>query len=85
MKKDIHPQYYPEAKVKCACGNSWTTGSTKPELNVAICSNCHPFYTGTEKIVDTRGRVEKSRKRMEKIAEKSALRPAVKPARSKKK
>ena len=66
MKVDIHPQYYPNAKVKCACGNTWTTGSTMPEINTGICSKCHPFYTGTEKILDTRGRVEKFKKRLEK-------------------
>jgi large subunit ribosomal protein L31 len=74
MKQDTHPQYYPDAKASCACGNSWTTGSTKPELNISICSNCHPFYTGQDKILDTRGRVEKFKKRMEKVAEKSSSR-----------
>ena len=66
MKKGLHPTYYPEAKVSCACGQSWTTGSTLPELKVEICSNCHPFYSGKEKILDTRGRVDKFRKRAEK-------------------
>ena len=66
MKKGLHPTYYPEAKVSCACGQSWTTGSTMPELKVEICSNCHPFYSGKEKILDTRGRVDKFRKRAEK-------------------
>lgn len=73
MKTDIHPQYFATAKIKCACGNSWTTGSTKPELSVPICSNCHPFYTGTEKLLDTRGRVEKFKKRLEKQVEHAAL------------
>jgi large subunit ribosomal protein L31 len=59
MKKDIHPQYFPEAFVKCACGNQFKVGSTKSELEVEICSKCHPFYTGQEKILDTAGRVEK--------------------------
>ncbi|HYU64923.1 MAG TPA: 50S ribosomal protein L31 [Candidatus Paceibacterota bacterium] len=72
MQESIHPQYYPEAKVKCACGNKWTTGSTKPELEVAICSKCHPFYTGQEKILDTAGRVERFKKRLEKSAKKSS-------------
>ena len=63
MKTGIHPQYY-EATVKCACGNSWKTGSTMPEISVEICSQCHPFYTGKEKLLDTRGRVEKFNKRM---------------------
>jgi large subunit ribosomal protein L31 len=71
MKAEIHPQYFEKVKVTCACGKSWTTGSTKEELNVAICSQCHPFFTGTEKIVDTRGRVEKFKKRLEKSAAKS--------------
>jgi large subunit ribosomal protein L31 len=68
MKSDIHPKYYPEAKVKCVCGNHWTVGSTLPEVNVSICSKCHPFYTGTEKIVDTRGRVDRYKKQLEKSA-----------------
>lgn len=66
MKKDIHPQYYSDAKIKCACGKVWAIGSTVKEANIAICANCHPFYTGQEKLVDTRGRVDKFRKRMEK-------------------
>jgi len=66
MNSEIHPKYYPNAKVKCACGHTWTMGSTSAETSVAICANCHPFYTGQEKIVDTRGRVEKFKKRMEK-------------------
>jgi large subunit ribosomal protein L31 len=65
MKKDIHPTYYPEAKVTCACGNTWTTGSTAPELRVDICSNCHPFYTGEQRIVDTEGQVDRFYKRLE--------------------
>lgn len=63
MKRDIHPTYYPEAKVICACGNTFNVGSTKAELHVEICSNCHPFYTGKQKLVDTAGRVEKFRAR----------------------
>lgn len=63
MKKDIHPTYYADAKVVCACGNTFTTGSTKQELHVEICSACHPFYTGKQKLVDTAGRVEKFRVR----------------------
>lgn len=58
MKKGIHPKYG-EAEVSCACGNRWTTRSTKPNIHVEICSACHPFFTGTQKIVDTEGRVEK--------------------------
>ncbi|OGD40867.1 50S ribosomal protein L31, partial [Candidatus Azambacteria bacterium RIFCSPHIGHO2_01_FULL_44_55] len=62
MKEKIHPQYHAEAKVKCACGNTFKVGSTKPELNVEICSNCHPFYTGEAKVLDTAGRVERFKK-----------------------
>lgn len=65
MRADIHPKYYPEAKVTCACGNSWITGSTKPEIRVDICSNCHPFYTGVQRIVDTEGQVDRFYKRLE--------------------
>ncbi len=61
MKTDIHPKYYDKAVVKCACGNKFTVGSTKPEINVEICSKCHPFYTGKEKFIDAAGRVEKFR------------------------
>ena len=58
MKAAIHPKYM-KANVHCACGNTFETESTKPEIRVEICSNCHPFYTGKQKIVDTEGRVEK--------------------------
>ncbi len=63
MKKDIHPKYYPTAKVTCACGNAFVVGSTKEEINVEICSACHPFFTGNEKVMDTAGRVEKFKTR----------------------
>lgn len=69
MKKDIHPKYYPKAKVRCACGNVFEIGSTKPEIEVEICSKCHPFYTGKEKIVDTMGRVQRFKKRLAKKEE----------------
>jgi large subunit ribosomal protein L31 len=62
MKPDIHPQYGP-SHVRCTCGNEFWTRSTKPELHVEICSNCHPFYTGRQKLVDTGGRVERFRRR----------------------
>ena len=85
MKQDIHPKYYPNAKVACACGNSFTCGSTVPEIRVEICSKCHPFYTGKQKLVDTARRVD----RFEKIREKSkavkANRPTKKAAPKKKK
>ena len=64
MKKDLHPTYFAQAKVVCACGNTFTTGSTREELHVEICSACHPFYTGKQKLVDTAGRVEKFQKRL---------------------
>jgi len=63
MKTEIHPTYFKNAKVTCACGNSFTVGATKAELRVEICSKCHPFYTGEEKLIDTAGRVEKFKTR----------------------
>src|SRR3990172_4662969 len=86
MKAQIHPKYYPEAKVTCACGNTWTTGSTKPEILVDICSNCHPFYTGVQRIVDTEGQVDRFYKRLEvrtqfKQAEESKAAAKVSPER----
>jgi len=69
MKKDIHPIYYDKAKVQCACGNSFTVGSTKESIEVETCSQCHPFYTGKEKILDSMGRVEKFRKRLQRKEE----------------
>jgi len=68
-KKDIHPPYYPKAKVHCACGNIFEVGSTKEFIEIEICSKCHPFYTGKGKIVDKMGRVEKFRKRLAKKEE----------------
>jgi large subunit ribosomal protein L31 len=65
MKDKIHPEYV-DAIVHCACGNSWQTRSTKADVHVEICSNCHPFFTGQERIVDTAGRVERFNKRFEK-------------------
>jgi large subunit ribosomal protein L31 len=63
MKTDIHPKYFAEAKVFCACGNTFTVGATRSEIRVEICAKCHPFYTGEEKLIDTAGRVEKFRSR----------------------
>lgn len=63
MKTDIHPEFYTDAKVSCVCGETFTIGSTVKEIKVEICSHCHPFYTGIEKIVDTAGRVEKFKTR----------------------
>lgn len=65
MKKDIHPKYNNEVPVKCSCGNTFSVGSTIDEISVEVCSKCHPFYTGQEKVMDTAGRVEKFRKRQE--------------------
>ncbi len=64
MKKEIHPQYYKESKVICACGASFNIGSTKEEIKVEVCSACHPFYTGKKKILDTMGRVERFNKKL---------------------
>ena len=63
MKADIHPSYFPKAKVTCACGNSFVVGSTREEVKVEICSKCHPFYTGAKTLIDTAGRVEKFKSR----------------------
>lgn len=66
MKKEIHPEYHKESKIRCACGKTYSIGSSKAEIQVEICSNCHPFYTGEEKLIDTAGRVEKFKKRQTK-------------------
>lgn len=65
MKANIHPTWYPEAKVTCACGNTFLTGSTLPEIHVQICSACHPFFTGQSKFVDTLGQVDRFVKKVE--------------------
>ena len=64
MKKEIHPKYHDKVKATCVCGNSFVTGSTKEELKVEICANCHPFYTGKQKLVDSAQRVEKFQARV---------------------
>lgn len=69
MKQDLHPAYHENAKVTCACGNSFIIGSTKEHISVEICYNCHPFYTGKENLIDTAGKVEKFRARRMKAAE----------------
>ncbi len=66
MKKELHPKYQDKAKVICACGNEFTVGSTVPEIHIELCSVCHPFYTGKQKIVDSAGRVDKFKQRMAK-------------------
>lgn len=63
MKAGIHPTYFDQAKVICGCGNTFTTGATKPEIHVEICSKCHPFFTGQQKYVDTLGKVENFQRR----------------------
>ncbi|HEY4695436.1 MAG TPA: 50S ribosomal protein L31 [Candidatus Hydromicrobium sp.] len=63
MKKSIHPEYF-DCTVTCSCGNTFKTRSTKKEIRVEICSNCHPFYTGRQKLVDSGGRVERFKKRL---------------------
>jgi len=68
MKKDVHPEYFPNAKVTCACGNTFSVGSTQKEIQVEICYACHPFYTGKEKLIDTAGRVEKFKAKRAKAA-----------------
>jgi large subunit ribosomal protein L31 len=79
MKKDTHPTYYPDAKVTCACGNEFSVGSTVKEIHIELCSNCHPFYTGKQKLVDTARRVEKFQERTQK---KAATKPAGKKAKT---
>ncbi len=64
MRQNIHPQWYPEARVICACGNTWTVGSTVPEIRTDVCSACHPFFTGEQRIVDTEGQVDRFMKRL---------------------
>ena len=63
MKPKIHPKYYEDAKVTCLCGNVFPIGAAKPEIRVEICSACHPFYTGQQRIVDTMGRVDRFKKK----------------------
>ena len=63
MKEKIHPQYYSDAEVICSCGNKFTTGSSKKQLHVEVCSKCHPFFTGERRMLDAQGRVERFKKR----------------------
>ena len=72
MKKDIHPTYYPQAEIKCACGKTYKVGSTKEKIDIEICANCHPFFTGKEKLIDIAGRVEKFKAKREKAAKTAA-------------
>ena len=79
MKEGIHPDY-PPARVTCACGNSFVTRSTRGDFQVDVCSNCHPFYTGTQKLLDTAGRVDRFRKRYEQKVQPGAKKAATKAA-----
>jgi large subunit ribosomal protein L31 len=72
MKAETHPTYFSKASVVCACGNKFAVGSTKEDLSVSICSSCHPFYTGNERTVDTAGRIDRFKKRMEKTVKSRA-------------
>jgi len=65
MRKGIHPTYYTDAQVTCSCGNTWTTGSTKKLIRTDVCSNCHPFFTGEQRIVDTEGQVDRFYKKLQ--------------------
>jgi large subunit ribosomal protein L31 len=67
MKEGIHPKYYPNATVMCSCGNTWTTGSTVEVIRTDVCSACHPFFTGEQRIVDTAGQVDRYQKRLERF------------------
>ncbi len=69
MKDNIHPTYYPNATVICACGNTWTTGATEKVIHTDVCSACHPFFTGEQRIVDTAGQVDRFMRRLEKKVE----------------
>ncbi|MDO8548170.1 MAG: 50S ribosomal protein L31 [bacterium] len=73
MKTETHPTYFPQAKVTCACGRTFIVGSTQEKISVEICSACHPFYTGNDKILDTAGRVEKFKARRAAANKKSAV------------
>ena len=84
MKKNIHPKYYDNCRVTCACGNSFVTGSVLSEIKIEICAACHPFFTGQAKFVDTEGRIERF-ERKRKAAQKLQSKPQKKKKRRKKK
>lgn len=69
MKADIHPVYYPDAQVTCLCGNAFVTGATVQEIKTEVCSVCHPFFTGEQRLIDTGGQVERFKRRARKAAE----------------
>jgi large subunit ribosomal protein L31 len=72
MKQGIHPTYYSDAQVICACGNTWTTGSTRKQIRTDVCSACHPFFTGEQRIVDTAGQVDRFMRRLQQAEERAA-------------
>lgn len=78
MKSEIHPTYYPQTQVQCACGNVLTVGSTVENMKVEVCSACHPLYTGKQKLLDKAGRVEKFRERMAKSTAKQGTKKSAK-------
>lgn len=81
MKQEIHPEYYPEAQVTCSCGNTFTVGATQAVIQTDVCSECHPFFTGEQRIVDSAGQVDRFMKRLkaaERMAEEQEARDAEK-------
>lgn len=84
MKDKIHPTYYHDATVSCGCGKKFVTGSTVQELHVEVCSNCHPLYTGKQKMVDTQGRVDRFKRLKEKSSATATARLAVKKSKKRK-
>jgi len=84
MKTHVHPQYFENAQVICVCGNKFTTGSTREVIHVELCSNCHPFYTGEQRFVDTASRIQKFQKKQE-VAKEHIAKVVVKKEAEKKK
>lgn len=82
MREGIHPTWYENARVICACGNTWTTGSTRPEIRTDVCSACHPFYTGEQRIVDTEGQVDRFLKRLRAREERATVQQVVEEAQT---
>lgn len=83
MKKDIHPEYNPQTTISCACGNKIKTGSVHKDISVEICANCHPFFSGKDKLIDTAGRVEKFRQKVAKSKEIKTTKKEKKPRNKK--
>lgn len=83
MKKKTHPNYNTKCKVKCSCGNTFETGSTKDAINVEICNACHPFFTGEKKLIDNAGRVDKFKAKMAKVKEAAKKYEEIKKAKNK--